>query len=272
MARTLNRQPFSVSTPSSNEAKDYFFNHINWKGMSDDKNFLTSDQETFESCKNVYVDTEGLLRSRPSLKLKKFINNIVNFWIFSNKILYLVKSENSFDIKIYNDNDELLYESVNGLYKTDRLSPIEVSDELFLFSPESLYVYKNGELKDASDRVYIPETKIYSGNESQDAESPNLLSNKEKHTYLYDPNLSFNTFPNDNVVDVEINGALHRVSDFSPESIKRIVQYRNFEYDFFIEDGSAHGAQNVWFDVISKNGYERYFLFDKKGNFKRIDD
>lgn len=70
MSRTFNRPPLSVSTPSASDVKQYFFNHYNWKGLNDDKNFLAADQETFSNCDNIYVDSEGLLKSRPAEKIK----------------------------------------------------------------------------------------------------------------------------------------------------------------------------------------------------------
>ena len=60
MAKTFNRSPLQVNTPSSSDIKNYFFNHYNWKGVNNDKNFLAVDQETFADAKNVYADAEGL--------------------------------------------------------------------------------------------------------------------------------------------------------------------------------------------------------------------
>ena len=65
MVRTINRQPYTVKQLDYGDVKYKFFNHSNWKGVCDDKNYLGVDQETFADSKNVYVDSEGILKSRP---------------------------------------------------------------------------------------------------------------------------------------------------------------------------------------------------------------
>ena len=110
MIRTFNRQPLSVNTPDKKDIKQYFFNHYNWKGIINNKNFLGVDQESFEECNNVYVSTDGLLHSRPSLKkeqivvysqttptsqLTQHLSNIVDIWQFE-------------DITVYRSEDDYL--------------------------------------------------------------------------------------------------------------------------------------------------------------------
>ena len=48
MARTINRVPTTVPTPSNDNVKSYYFNHYNWKGINENDNFLAVDQESFE--------------------------------------------------------------------------------------------------------------------------------------------------------------------------------------------------------------------------------
>ena len=64
--KIINRRPFSVNVDVDIDYK--FFSHVNWKGICTDKNYFNLDQETFEDCKNVYIDSEGLLKSRPAFK------------------------------------------------------------------------------------------------------------------------------------------------------------------------------------------------------------
>ena len=98
MGRTFNRPPLTVNTPSSSDVKQYFFNHYNWKGVDNNKNFLAVDQETFADSQNVYVNEEGVLRSRPSLKIKTSINGDVSLSDVTNLFVYgkLVLSSFSF--------------------------------------------------------------------------------------------------------------------------------------------------------------------------------
>jgi hypothetical protein len=86
MPRTIYRQPNIVDTDIDTNIK--FHSHSNWKGICDDKNYLNVDQETFEDCKNVYMSSDALLKSRPSFKnknenirIKKWIYDEVSFEI-----------------------------------------------------------------------------------------------------------------------------------------------------------------------------------------------
>ena len=88
MAKTFNRRPLSVNTPSANDVKNYFFNHYTWKGLADDKNFLAVDQETFADCNNVYMDSEGLLRSRPSIKKDHSEGRRINFIVYCKLLVF----------------------------------------------------------------------------------------------------------------------------------------------------------------------------------------
>ena len=44
MVRTINRQPYTVKQSDYGDVKYKFFNHSNWKGVCDDKNYLGVDQ------------------------------------------------------------------------------------------------------------------------------------------------------------------------------------------------------------------------------------
>ena len=92
MTKTFNRMPQGVNEPDI----DYqFFNHNNWKRLNSNKNFLSIDQETFEDSNNIYVDGDGVLRSRPAIKLDTsnmaLPNEVIQkMWSFSKTTVYLV--------------------------------------------------------------------------------------------------------------------------------------------------------------------------------------
>ena len=151
MARTFNRPPVQVNTPSGNDVKNYFFNHYNWKGLTDNKNVLAVDQETFSDCKNVYIDSEGLLRSRPSLKVKtvKYTNageeytlsNIVNIWTFGDVVVYKSTSNGKYYLTFVNKNVddhiqvELKYTDDNGDEQVyEEIRPILADNKIFIFA------------------------------------------------------------------------------------------------------------------------------------------
>ena len=103
MSRTINRPPMQVHTPTSKEARNYFHNQYEWLGVNDDKNFVEVDQKYFQDANNVYVDTEGVLRSRPSLKIRTTskgsdtLTNIDYIWKFNELVVYLSDGKLIFD-------------------------------------------------------------------------------------------------------------------------------------------------------------------------------
>ena len=115
--RTVNRMPLSVKEYSYKDLNINYFNHTNWKGICDDKNYLTVDQETFASATNMYMDKEGLLRSRPSLKSQTTYNfnqltgTLINSWNFdilenaTEKVaqVYQMQDNNTYKLYIYVD-------------------------------------------------------------------------------------------------------------------------------------------------------------------------
>lgn len=82
MARTIRRQPFSVSTNSSDYPKSYFFNQAQFKGLCDNQNDVSIDPQTFADVKNMYVDENGILTSRPPLKFYDGEAYIIDQWMF----------------------------------------------------------------------------------------------------------------------------------------------------------------------------------------------
>ena len=110
MARTVNRQPFTVRTPSSNDVKDYFFNQVNWKGMNDNRNFLAVDQESFEECDNVYVDSEGLLRSRPSVRALNSNSNTVEIRVYGDFEVRILAVDVYYKICVQDKSQNIEYE------------------------------------------------------------------------------------------------------------------------------------------------------------------
>jgi len=194
--------PLQVDTPSKSDIKEYFFNHFNWKGLNDDQNYLTTDQETFNDCNNVYVDTEGLLKSRPSLKIKTIkrnyiddeenqqsviMSNIVDVWTFERTTVYKSEIDGDYYLTFVNkdfpDNNvqELTHENIKLIIADLRI---------FIFSETDLNYYdtKTNEYASATRLIHIPVTTVIADgvvDKSAKVESPNLLTDSYYTTYLY---------------------------------------------------------------------------------------
>ena len=189
MANTFNRKPYTLNTPSNNDIKTYNFIHSNWKGISLDKNFLEVDQETFEDSKNVYVDAEGLLRSRPSSKITHIktsngiLNNIIDVWNFVNLNVYMTEDSGINKLHFVKNNGENLEVNTESKIKL-----VLAEQKIFVFSENSLHYYdiENNEYFDAEDYIYVPIAKIYKNNAQSDFEEFNELTTSYKNRYLFD--------------------------------------------------------------------------------------
>ena len=65
--RTLRRNPLSVDTDNY-DLNEQYANFAEFKGLNTNKNYITVDQNSFEDVKNVYVDQDQQLHTRPPLK------------------------------------------------------------------------------------------------------------------------------------------------------------------------------------------------------------
>ena len=200
MARTFNRPPVQVNTPSGNDVKNYFFNHYNWKGLTDNKNVLAVDQETFSDCKNVYVDSEGLLRSRPALKIKvvkygtnnAVLSDITNVWTFGDVTVYESKQVNDYFLTfIHNVKHKDLQTLVYSGSDYQGVKLLLFDRKILVFSSSTISYYDidfdvTPTLLEANDIIYTPVTKAigFTGNEEKIAEK-NILTSSEIYHYLY---------------------------------------------------------------------------------------
>ena len=138
MARTFNKPPYTLNTPSNSDIKTYNFIHSNWKGINVDKNFLEVDQETFEDAKNVYVDSEGLLRSRPSSKITHIrtndgvLSNIIDVWVFEHVKIYMTENEEKYKLHIFNSDNILEINTVKNI------KLVLVEQKIFVFTENTL--------------------------------------------------------------------------------------------------------------------------------------
>lgn len=182
--KTFNRRPYQVGSPSSSDVKDYYFNHFNWKGMSTDKNFLASDQETFEECNNVYMDEEGILRSRPALQVSNKFRSCERFWVFGGIVVYLIKEP--LRLLFVNDGIETSQNIAN-----ENVLLLMKSDKIFCFTTSEIYAYDVNDktVKNANSSIYIPTVSVSSIDVTTKNESKNLLSDMTIKNYLYDSEL-----------------------------------------------------------------------------------
>lgn len=264
MTKTFNRAPITVSTPSNSDIKQYFFNQYNWKGLNDDKNILAVDQETFSDCNNVYVDEEGLLKSRPSLKIKTItrkengqeytLSNIVDAWSFEDVMVYQTNVNDIYYLTFVNKNFEnnvqvsLEYtdDGVTKYYKDIKL--IVADRKIFVFSEHSLSYYDISEniYADATDFIYVPVTNVIVdgvASSSTEIESPNALTTSYITKYLYTStdNIDFDNFVGKEIT-VEVDGTNYLVNFVYNNELVFVNRYTGLSTFNFADDKIAGKA------------------------------
>lgn len=259
MAKTFNRMPVSVPTPSSSDVKNYFFNHYNWKGLNDDKNILAVDQETFQDCKNVYMDSEGLLRSRPALKVKTVqytnggttytLSNVIQVWNFGNVTVYESTKDNKYYLTFINSEvenhiqAELKYQDAEGNdVSYDKVRLILADRKIFVFAEHSFNYYdiKENIYANAESFIYIPEVSVLVNgivDTERKNESPNILTKSYITKYLYDnsESINFNNLVGKEVT-VEIDGVKYNVNFVYNNQIVFVGRYTGLSKYNFADD------------------------------------
>lgn len=259
MAKTFNRMPVSVPTPSSSDVKNYFFNHYNWKGLNDDKNILAVDQETFQDCKNVYMDSEGLLRSRPALKVKTVqytnggttytLSNVIQVWNFGNVAVYESTKDNKYYLTFINSEvenhiqAELKYQDAEGNdVSYDKVRLILADRKIFVFAEHSFNYYdiKENIYANAESFIYIPEVSVLVNgivDTERKNESPNILTKSYITKYLYDNSeyINFNKLVGKEVT-VEIDGVKYNVNFVYNNQIVFVGRYIGLSKYNFADD------------------------------------
>lgn len=186
MARTFNRQPYSVPMPSKNDVKNYFMTQANWKGVIKNNNFLAVDQESFEDAQNVYIDDKFLLKSRPSVKIDENVpseltnTQIDDVHVFANELVFYLIG----DVLKISKNNVITYSvDVSGGYKL-----LQIEDCILVFTTQSLKkVFSDGAVKDAD--IYIPKTKLVKiTGEEENLESINIFTDSQITVYQYSTN------------------------------------------------------------------------------------
>lgn len=264
--KTVNRIPKSFSVPTAKQIADKYFNQNNWKGINDDKNFLGVDQESFADCENVYVDTENVLRSRPSLKndeintIKKYkFGNVTIKLNVENGIQY-IEGDKTLDTRTSDINDVKLYYINNVIY----IQYKDAAGQCFKYYDKDT----NGDivLKDVDDKVYVPIVTNWENGYKQDvgAESPNELTSAYRERFNWTKD-NTNTYELDNFSKDVVNNAknLNNVDVTINKNKYVFDKFTEDKYNVFVDNGIELDDSNY---LIHKGTRYKYPLVAyKKG-------
>lgn len=256
MPKTFNRKPITVNTPSS-PLKAELFMQSNFKGLDCNKNFLTVDQETFSACKNVYVDSTSLLRSRPSLMKHagyNTVNGILEFWDFADVEVYRLKdSLTSKEFLVFVNTSK----PGTDAYKfeiTGEVKLILVERKVFIFAKDSFNYYDcdTHTVSTAENFIYIPVKTAVFNSEETEIESLNELTNKYYVNYLFEnfDSLDYNELIGD-TVKITIDGVTTSVVFKENTQYVLVGKVRNFEERFYLNGEPTLSISDVNSAIMS---------------------
>lgn len=195
MARTYNRRPVLQNGPDEADIKNYTFSYDSWKGICDAKDFLAVDQSTFADAENMYIDSEGLLSSRPSIKYDSETHalfgkqDIKKYYEYPNETNDGTISVGVTTNKLYiKDGAEQLITvtATSGVDYTDTKF-FDTYDKLFIFNSAWIIYDKNLHRIDTAigDHIYKPIAKTFTGSAETEGEQKNALTSAERYLYYY---------------------------------------------------------------------------------------
>lgn len=266
--RTINRQPYTVKQLDYGDVKYKFFNHSNWKGVCDDKNYLGIDQETFADSKNVYVDKEGLLKSRPSVKqyvmTQEGLQYIYDVWTFGQWTVYKTGDTSLVFVK-----GDKVSQTLNTTNKDFKL--ILADEKIFIFEPNKLWYVDLtaetiSEMLDGKDKIYVPVTKYVVLGKETSQESPNVLTTSYITRYSYTKGESVaELIGKTGTVKIGDDTYVVTFDDFTELTfVKRIRKLTNKNYIngeplVFVNEGLGYVLIGEWND---DTGYTLYYSND----------
>lgn len=267
--KTVNRIPKSFSVPTAKQIADKYFNQNNWKGINDDKNFLGVDQESFADCENVYVDTENVLRSRPSLKTDEI--SIIKKYKFGNVTIKLSVTSGI----QYIEGDKTLYTATSDvnnvkLYYINNVIYIQYK---YLSGQKCFKYYDkdtNGNiiLKDVDDEVYVPIVTNWENGYKQDigAESPNELTSAYRERFNWTKD-NTNTYELDNFSKDVVNNAknLNNVDVTINKNKYVFDKFTEDMYNTFVDNGITLEDDNYLTYTLGSTTYKYPLIAYKKG-------
>lgn len=276
MIKTYNNTPVSVKTPDSDDIKNYFFNHVNWKGITEDKNVLSIDQETFQDAKNVYMDNDAVLKSRPSIKKQNLIDvatlvgkdySISDVWTYGDVVVYVCyrTSPSTYRLVFVNEGNIRISFTYDW---TEAPKGVLADNKIFVFTPKFLYYYDIADntwnlANDTDNKIYIPVTKvIVNGVESSAAtvDSPNELTTSYITRYLYD-NFNVATFDDfvGEQVTIKVDGKSYSITFVKNNQLVFVGKAFSLN-EFNIADDYVYGDGGKGIPYVQTSSTGNYIL------------
>lgn len=219
--RTVNREPMEVSIPSNSAG---FFNTAQFKGLCDNRNEVSIDQQTFAAMENMFVSDNDVLTSRPPLRFYDDKTNIIYEWYFGQfgfrvykyfreytdtgyKTLETLEGADLENTYLYYKLECITHELVMNPHKGQynymswaikyteagvdaipKITPAQIEDKIYFWFADMAFVCYNvvgNYFEQAEKYVYVPVTDLVTNGITSSLESNNYLTETHKKRYLY---------------------------------------------------------------------------------------
>ena len=205
--RTIRRYPRTVDTDDYyNDENQGYFNFTSFNGINSNKNYISIDQQSFEDAKNMYVDQNGQLSTRPPVRrinILPFNETVVELIKVNNLVIYHTYDGTNYHIRFQYDgywfanldgDDYKVGNKVVVSWFQDKYIVFTV-DNFFAFS----YNYERAKTQPdnaidwfiAEDIVYIPVQNV-GGNEEASQEN-NIFTTASITRYVFEKGVSIDT-------------------------------------------------------------------------------
>lgn len=201
--RTIKRNPLSVDTDDY-DLEEKYFNFAEFKGINSNKNYITIDQQSFEDAKNVYVDQNSQLSTRPVTKRISIIpstEKIVNIVKVNNLTIYHTVENTTYRLR-FKYKDEWYVNPSNITIQSD-IKIINIDSRYIVFMPTDVvafeYNYDKGNEFNwftADELIYVPVTQIIPDDSTDPnaiVENKNIFTDKEIIRYIFTYDMPIDT-------------------------------------------------------------------------------
>ena len=184
MVKTYNRAPLQLNTPNSKDIKEQYDRHFEWSGYVEDENVATVDQNSLSNCNNIFIDSDGILRSRPALTPLAYVNrSVVRHWTFADINVYETLDGGTYYLEFFKNKARVREVVLND----EKVELLLEGTRIYVFAKDSFKYYDitSDSLEEYEAPLYVPITKTFMSTAVSDAEQMNILTGDFRSTHLF---------------------------------------------------------------------------------------
>lgn len=202
--RPVRRIPNQIDTNDYyDDTNEGYFNFSSFKGINSNKNFIEIDQQSFEDAKNVYIDQNNQLSTRPIVKRINILpenETVIQILKANSLVIYHTFDGTNYHIRFQYDGN--WYANPNGedYIVKEKVIVSWFQDKYILFTIDNIfgfsYNYERAKIQPtdavdwftAEDVIYIP---VQSNDEA--TQEKNIFTNASVTRYIFSKNVSVDT-------------------------------------------------------------------------------